>query len=344
MMNEMLRFVGDGIRHTTTPNREALDKPEPYIADSSLVNAVNMALQLRRPLLLEGDPGCGKTRLAYAVAYELGYPLKECYIRSTSQARDLLYTYDALRRLYDVQMAVAQYGKKEALSQESEPDIKAEDFEARFKPEKYVTFGPLGQAILGSALGEPSVVLIDEIDKAEFDFPNDLLQVLEQLSFSVDEVPELTYGALRGETREERRDTLPLFIITSNRERELPRPFLRRCLYYYIDFPNQEGLQNIIKRHFQQGITPLFLVAIKRFWQLRDDFNWRKPPSTSELLDWLHLLETAEQQGKLKAERLEQWKLSELPYLETLIKTQSDRATLSNSNLLMENMDSNNVD
>ena len=175
--------------------------------------------------------------------------------------------------------------------------------------------GPLGQAILASALGKPSVVLIDEIDKAEFDFPNDLLQVLEQSRFSVDEVPELTYGALGGDAREERRDTLPLFIITSNRERELPRPFLRRCLYYYIDFPHQEALQNIIKRHFQQGITPLFLAAIKRFWQLRDDLSWRKPPSTSELLDWLYLLEIAEQQGTLKAEQLEKWTLSELPYL-----------------------------
>jgi MoxR-like ATPase len=343
-MNEMLQFVGDGRRHTTTPHLGAPSKPEPYVAEPSLVNAVNMALQLRRPLLLEGDPGCGKTRLAYAVAYELGYPLKECYIRSTSQARDLLYTYDALRRLYDVQMAVAQYGKNEAFFKEGEPDVKSEDFAAKFKPEKYVAFGPLGQAILESALSKPSVVLIDEIDKAEFDFPNDLLQVLEQSRFSVDEVSELTYGTLGGDAREERRDTLPLFIITSNRERELPKPFLRRCLYYYIDFPNQEALQNIIKRHFQQGITPLFLAAVKRFWQLRHDLSWRKPPSTSELLDWLYLLETAEQQGKIKAEQLELWALSELPYLETLIKTQSDRVTISNSDLLTENMDSNDVD
>src|SRR5215813_10748087 len=111
-MKEMLQFVGDGIRHTTAPHSEAPNRPEPYVAEASLVNAVNMALQLRRPLLLEGDPGCGKTRLAYAVAYELGYPLKECYIRSTSRARDLLYTYDALRRLYDVQMAVALHGNQ----------------------------------------------------------------------------------------------------------------------------------------------------------------------------------------------------------------------------------------
>jgi MoxR-like ATPase len=211
---------------------------------------------------------------------------------------------------------------KEVSSQEDEPDITSEDFEDKFNPKKYVAFGPLGQSILESARGKPSVVLIDEIDKAEFDFPNDLLQVIEQLRFSVDEMPELTYDALWKETREEERDNLPLFIITSNRERELPRPFLRRCLYYYIDFPNQEALQDIIKRHFQQGITPLFLAAVKRFWQLRDSFSWRKSPSTSELLDWLHLLETAEVQGKLNAEQLERWPLSKLPFLETLVKTQ----------------------
>src|SRR5256885_12918334 len=119
-MNEMLRFTGDGIRHTTNTDPEAHNKPEPYIAVPSLVNAVNMALQLRRPLFLEGDPGCGKTRLAYAVAYELGFPLKECYIRSTSRARDLLYIYDALQRLYDVQMAAAQQKRREFSHEEDE--------------------------------------------------------------------------------------------------------------------------------------------------------------------------------------------------------------------------------
>jgi MoxR-like ATPase len=317
-MNEMLQFVGDGTRHTTMLHPETPAKPEPYIAVPSLVNAVNMALQLRRPLLLEGDPGCGKTRLAYAIAYELGYPLKECYIRSTSQARDLLYTYDALRRLYDVQMAVALHGKKDFIDKEYD--------ESSFEPGNYVTLGQLGEAIQLSQDEIPSVVLIDEIDTAAFDFPNDLLQLLEQLCFSVDEVPGLRYDALRGQTHEERRDALPLFIITSNRERELPRPFLRRCLYYYIDFPHQAELKNIAERHFSSGITPLFLAAIKRFWELREaDFSWRKPPSTSELLDWLHILETAEQQERLTAEQLEQFPLPELPFLETLIKTQSDK-------------------
>ena len=209
-----------------------------------------------------------------------------------------------------------------------------------------MTLGQLGEAIKLSQDETPCVVLIDEIDKAEFDFPNDLLQLLEQLRFSVDEVPGLEYDALLGQTREERRDTLPLFIITSNRERELPRPFLRRCLYYYIDFPNQAALKNIIERHFPHGITSLFLAAaVKRFWQLREaDFSWRKPPSTSELLDWLHILETAEQQEKLTAKQLEQLPLSELPFLETLIKTQSDKIAISNNDLQTEDMDSSDVD
>jgi MoxR-like ATPase len=245
----------------------------------------------------------------------------------------LLYKYDALRRLYDVQMAVA---KKDFMSKEDE---------SAFEPEKYVTLGQLGQAIELAKHGIPSVVLIDEIDKAEFDFPNDLLQLLEHLYFSVDEAPGLEYDALCGRTREERRDTLPLFIIASNRERELPRPFLRRCLYYYIEFPNDALLKNIIERHFQQGVTPLFLAAIKRFWQLRKaDFGWRKSPSTSELLDWLHVLETAEQQGKLTAEKLELLPVSDLPFLETLIKTQSDRIAVSNGDLWTENTDNDDVD
>jgi MoxR-like ATPase len=346
-MSDILQFVGDGERHTTTPYKDAPAKSEPYIAEPALVNAINMALQLRRPLLLEGDPGGGKTRLAYAVAYELGYPINECYIRSTSRARDLLYTYDAMRRLYEVQMAVAWSGRKETFFEDGKPNVKPEDFEDKFKPDRYVKYGSLGLAIMRSAVADkPSVVLIDEIDKAEFDFPNDLLQVLEELRFSVDEAPELSYNALQGKTREDRTDKLPLFIITSNRERELPRAFLRRCLYYYIDFPNSEALKNIIERHFDRGITPLFLAAVKRFWQLREaeDFSWRKPPSTSELLDWLRVLEIAEQRGQVSAEQLEQLPLPALPFLETLIKTQSDRLAINNSAFSQGNMDSDDGD
>jgi MoxR-like ATPase len=334
-MSKTIRFVGDGKRHTTTIYENAQDKPEPYIATPSLKNAVNMALFLRRPLLLEGDPGCGKTRLAYAVAYELGYPLKECYIRSTSRARDLLYTYDALHRLYDVQMEVAQ--RKDAdLALDNAQPVRRRQKNARddFAPENYVKLGSLGEAIELSQNDIPSVVLIDEIDKAEFDFPNDLLQLIEQLRFQVEEAPSMVYDALQGKTLEERRDMLPVFIITSNREKELPKPFLRRCLYYYIEFPDEEALKDIVKSHFPQGITPLFLAGVKKFWQLRDaDFSWRKPPSTSELLDWLRVLQMAEEQETLTAEQLEASPLADLPYIEALVKTESDRAALKSTDI-----------
>lgn len=331
-MSELIQFVGDGKRHTQRIYDGSPDKPEPYIATPSLINAVNMALLLRRPLLLEGDPGCGKTRLAYAIAYELGYTLKECYVRSTSRARDLLYTYDALQRLYDIQIAVAEHKNGEfALDAIQKKKQKS----TAFPPQEYIKLGNLGEAIQLSQEGAPSVVLIDEIDKAEFDFPNDLLQLLEQLRFQIDDAPTMAFDALQGKTHKERRDVLPIFIITSNRERELPKPFLRRCLYYYIEFPGLEELKNIVKRHFEQGITPLFLAATKKFWQLRDaDFSWRKPPSTSELLDWLHVLEVAEEQGKVTAEQLELSTLANLPYLEALVKTESDRAALRSSDSL----------
>lgn len=190
--------------------------PEPYVPDQELIKAVNVALYLRRPLLLEGEPGCGKTRLAFAIAHELGYPLKECNIRSTSLAQELLYTYDGLRRLYDMQ---------------GSPEERARALERK----QYVSFGKLGEAIRLAEQNIPSVVLIDEIDKADIDFPNDLLQVLDRLQFEISEVNNLRFDALQGE-REQRRSVLPLIIITSNREKELPKPFLRRCLYYYIQF------------------------------------------------------------------------------------------------------------
>nr|MBA3534749.1 MoxR family ATPase [Ardenticatenales bacterium] len=268
-------------------------------------------------LLLEGDPGSGKTRLAYAVAYELGYPLKCCYIRSTSRAQDLLYTYDAVGRLYDIQESRV-----------------GEERQAAPSREKYVTLGDLGEAIRLSEQGIPSVVLIDEIDKADIDFPNDLLLVLDRLEFSVDEVQGMEYSALQGKPRDERRDVLPLVIITSNREKELPKPFLRRCLFYYIPFPEQEELSRIMESHFQKGMTPLFAEALKRFWHLRHQevVRWRKTPSTSELLDWVQLLERDEQRGRLTAEDLATRPVQALPHLGALVKTQSDRDALNKVN------------
>jgi MoxR-like ATPase len=310
-MSESLRGVykGDGKTHYEKALPGAFMEPEPYMAAKSLADAVNIALYLRRPLLLEGDPGCGKTRLAHAVAYELGYPLKECYIRSTSRAKDLLYSYDAVGRLYDIQ-------EQNVASDKHDPLPRRE----------YVTLGKLGEAIELSEHNIPSVVLIDEVDKADIDFPNDLLQVLDRMEFEIDEVKGWKFEALSGRTRQERRDFLPLFIITSNREKELPKPFLRRCLFYYIEFPDQATLTEIIRSHFPNTVSPVFQEAVKRFWELRSKeiVNLRKPPSTSELLDWVQILEQEEKDGKITAEQLMRKSLKELPYLETLVKTQSD--------------------
>lgn len=294
------------------PLLDSWQEPEPYIAPKSLTDAVNAALYLRRPLLLEGDPGCGKTRLAYAVAYELGFPLYTCYIRSTSRAQDLLYDYDALGRLYDIQ----------------EGKVADNPTKARSRQE-YVTLGDLGNAIAQSQNDIPSVVLIDEIDKADIDFPNDLLLEVDRLQFQVKEVPEMKFDALNGKKRQERREFLPLIIISSNREKELPKPFLRRCLFYYIEFPNQETLKQILKSHFQPKLTPLFEAALKKFWQLRELRNWRKIPGTSEFLDWVTILEREQQAKKLTAKELESTYPANLPHLETLVKTQSDRDALN---------------
>jgi MoxR-like ATPase len=328
------RYVGDGQAHYSplaVPAELAGDpvNPEQYVAPADLAEAVNMALTLRRPLLLEGEPGTGKTRLAYAVAYELGYPLYANYIRSTSRARDLLYTFDALQRLYDLQ----------------EPPDRGDGAEVLDK-RQYVRPGKLGQAIqLAADHDLPSVVLIDEIDKADIDFPNDLLLELDRLQFTVDEVtdpPALAYDALRGQRREERRDVLPLILVTSNREKELPGPFLRRCLFYYIPFPDTpEELQQIVKAHFPDqaatGLTPLALTAVACFWSLRRaPITWRKPPSTSELLDWLLLLHADNDTDRLLNQlrdlsgALSYTALGTLPYLAALVKTQSDRDALVN--------------
>jgi MoxR-like ATPase len=282
------------------------DNPEPYIASSSLIDAVNAALYLRRPLLLEGEPGCGKTRLAFNVAYELGYPLYECYIRSTSRAQDLLYDYDALSRLYDIQEKVAKDRKD------------------------YVTLKELGEAIKQSQNDKPSVVLIDEIDKADIDFPNDLLLELDRLQFQVKEVPEMKFDALKGEKHQVRRQFLPLIIITSNREKELPKPFLRRCLFYYIEFPNKDELGQILIKHFGiSKLTPLFDAALQKFWELRQVKNLRKKPGTSEFIDWVRILARDEREKTLTVEQLKSCsKLGDLPHLETLVKNQSDIALL----------------
>ena len=308
------KYVGNGERRY-----EALEgahaKKEPYIAEKELREAVNLALFLRRPLLLEGDPGCGKTRLAYAVAYELGFPLKTCYIRSTSRAADLLYEYDHLQRLYEIQEG------KECWEDGKPP-----------KRSKYLKLKELGKAVESAEKGVPSVVLIDEIDKADIDFPNDLLLVLDEWKFQIDELdpddadPENgrkhAYDALQDAPWDERKDSLPLVVVTSNQEKELPAPFLRRCIYHYIEFPKADTLEKIAEAHFPEKITPIFQAAVAKFMELRAaDIRWRKRPSTSELIEWLKVLEN---DNDMTDEDLNARELWDLPSLGVLVKTRSD--------------------
>lgn len=321
-------FTGGG-EPNPDPLPGAWRRPEPYRAEDTLIDAVNMALALRRPLLLEGDPGAGKTRLAYAVAYEMGWPLHTCYVRSTSRAEDLLYEFDQLNRLYDIQAscAIARSSGEDDGGTVPAPPEKTE----------YLAFQPLGMAVKNAAdKGRPSVVLIDEIDKADIDFPNDLLQVLEEWRFSVKEIVDKKTGkpmeidALQGESKKDRKAALPLVIVTSNREKELPPAFLRRCLYYFIEFPKPEKLQEILSVHFGKGIDERFQTAVAKFMELRGTdrkdelFSWRKKPGASELIDWASMLE----ERNFPVSKLKKCHPTRLPFLETLVKSGDDRESL----------------
>ncbi|MEL7240902.1 MAG: MoxR family ATPase [Cyanobacteria bacterium J06573_2] len=275
----------------------------PYLPNEELIEAVNLAIYLERPLLLKGEPGCGKTRLARAVAYELGLPLETWYIKSTTQAKDGLYSYDAVTRLRDAQLVAA--GRI----------IKDEDIPRISDSATYVKWGPLGRAFQNS---QRTVVLIDEIDKADIDFPNDLLLELDQQKFIVDETgEEITAKAP------------PIVFITSNDEKDLPDAFLRRCLFHYVEFPTPERLIEIINSHFPDSQPQLVAKAAIRFLKLRDEMGKDKGESgkkvsTSELLDWFRVLKKYPEDEILA--KLE----GKLPFAGVLLKTWQDHVRYLN--------------
>ncbi|MET0588397.1 MAG: MoxR family ATPase [Novosphingobium sp.] len=225
-----------------------------YVATEDLKVAVNAAVMLRRPLLVKGEPGTGKTVLAHEIAKAVGAPLIEWNVKSTTKAQQGLYEYDAVARLRDGQ-----------LGDERVHDIR-----------NYIKRGKLWDAFTSPAL---PVLLIDEIDKADIEFPNDLLQELDRMSFDVYETGE------RIEAKER-----PIVVITSNNEKELPDAFLRRCFFHYIKFPDRETMQAIIDVHFPGIQKTLIAKAMDIFYDVRDVPGLKKKPSTSELLDWLKLL------------------------------------------------------
>ncbi|MBW4687763.1 MAG: MoxR family ATPase [Komarekiella atlantica HA4396-MV6] len=310
------------------PHKDSPKYPEPYVISSELKQAVNLAIYLRRPLLLEGDAGCGKTRLASAVAYELGLPLYRWDVRSTTKAQDGLYEYNAILRLHDVQTekVVQQPPVDAAETEEDEDQERVNRNPANSK--HYRKFGALGKAFKLKSC--PAVVLIDEIDKADLDFPNDLLTVLDEpWEFKIKETGETIRATYSGkDAKDDVIDCRPIVIITSNKEKgNLPTPFLRRCLYYYVDFPNdKDRLREIIEKHYEireETLPPSALVenAIDRFLPVWSEGGLFKKPGTSEFLDWLKALHTFELKP-YNAAQLKKDKL--LPYRELLFKLQQD--------------------
>ena len=263
-------YQGDGTtvqeRNLAVPEYQPMtlmDDPDGYVASPGLKDAVNVAIALGQPLLLTGEPGTGKTRLAYSVAHELGLgkPLI-FYTKTTSTARDLFYTYDSLSHFHDAQL-------------KEKKDLNVEN---------YIQYQALGQAIIDSQ-EQRSVVLIDEIDKAPRDLPNDVLNELEEMSFRVRETG-------KSFTAEEPRR--PILVLTSNSEKNLPDAFLRRVVYYHISFPDRATLEAIVRKRLKlsdQFRENMLNDAIRHFEEIRKNRGLRKPPATAELLAWIHILD-----------------------------------------------------
>jgi MoxR-like ATPase len=228
-----------------------------YLTSPELESAVNCSLALGRPLLVRGEPGTGKTLLAEAIAETLGKRLIHWPVKSTTRAQEGLYVYDTVQRLYD-----SRFGDGDV------KDIK-----------RYIKLGPLGEAFAAS---DQVVLLIDEIDKADLEFPNDLLHELDRMRFFISETREEVVAKVR-----------PSVIITSNNEKELPDAFLRRCVFHYIEFPDKELMARIVRVHHPDLETRLIEQALESFYALRDLSGLRKKPSTSELIDWISALRRA---------------------------------------------------
>ncbi|MHC0067151.1 AAA family ATPase [Nostoc sp. UIC 10890] len=291
--------------------KSEFDGREPYIPAPELIEAVNLTIFLqKRPLLLKGEPGCGKTRLARAVADELKLPYESWYIQSTTRAKDGFYTYDAIARLQDAQLAQHDEQKRSKVND----------------PKNYIKLGPLGRAFENSLeksqrkfensllKSQRTVVLIDEIDKADIDFPNDLLQALDEACFPIQET---------GEEIKANPKQPPIIFITSNDEKDLPDAFLRRCLFHYIKFPKESELINIINAHFPKSQPAVIGAAVRRFQLLRNKMEENigktgKKVSTSELIDWFTILrEYPEDEALSKLE-------GELPFAGVLLKYWKD--------------------
>ncbi|MBC8292080.1 MAG: MoxR family ATPase [Proteobacteria bacterium] len=256
-----------------------------YIVSPSLVDAVNCAIALERPLLIKGEPGTGKTLLAENVASALGMPMESWHIKSTSKASEGLYVYDTVQRLND-----ARFGDGDV------SDIR-----------RYIHYGPLGRSFSAE---ERTVLLIDEIDKADLEFPNDLLLELDQMRFTVMETGDEVAARER-----------PVVIITSNNERELPDAFLRRCVFHFIEFPERELMQKIVAVHHDNLDSKLLDQVLIKFYWLREQNDLRKKPSTSELIDWISaLLKSGISQDQLE---------SHIPFMSALLKNEQDSEALS---------------
>jgi len=251
-----------------------------YLTNEALESAVNVALALERPLLVKGEPGTGKTLLAEAIAEALDLTLLRWHVKSTTRAQDGLYVYDTVQRLYD-----SRFGDGDV------KDIR-----------RYIKLGPLGQAF---ASDKRVVLLIDEVDKADLEFPNDLLHEIYRMRFFIPETGDEIVAKQR-----------PVVVVTSNNEKELPDAFLRRCVFHFIDFPTKELMRDIVEVHHPKLDEKLVEQAMQTFYQIREMRRLRKRPSTSELIDWISALKLS----GVKHVKLE----SNLPFLGTLLKKEQD--------------------